>query len=138
MKMPKTIADLKRLKTVKAERVFTGKWHKGNVDEFIAKFTEDIKNHYGEEESKKVKLEHNKTSISFGNRVAMIPNLDKKITGTLEIRSNDYIFWPDNGTAKDGSYGPKLTKEEVTMTEYGFSIQTFSGGELQYHLKLEN
>ena len=26
MKMPKTIADLKRLKTVKAERVFTGKW----------------------------------------------------------------------------------------------------------------
>ena len=65
----------------------------------------------------------------FGNQTLRKPKMPRESTGEVTFRSEYHTFTPKDGQT---IYGEELKKSNVT--DYGFSVNTLSGGEIQYYL----
>ena len=133
----RTLKEMRALKKVRAKRVYTGRFHADNHNEFLAFLEERIR-----EERPNVTFElrvikgsnciHYIENGKSTNYFWKLPKFTKVAYGILEFRSQDYRFLADG--SEEYSYGPKLTKENIT--EFGIMIDVGSA-KLEYHIEEE-
>lgn len=122
--MKRTLAQLKRLKTVKVKRVI----EQDSVDIQRQKILERLKA-LNLDPSKLVESD---TRFEYENQFMLKNTAPDEIEGTVTFRSKDYFF----AYLKDGkevnSYG-EIKAENVT--DYGFYIVMFNGNKIHYYIK---
>ena len=128
---PKTLKELRDMKSIPVTRIFHGQWHSGNIDEMREELLSQLKQYFGNNFDMS-KFEENDNNFSYGNRSWMKPKIQKEVDGIVEFRSKDYVFKYDGKE----SYGSELKKEN--LTENGFKIPTLDGSELEYIIKKSN
>lgn len=135
--MNKSLRDLKEIGKIKCNRVYTGKFHSDNHNEFkehiLSRIKEEVGNLFSEDDFREndnyLFYRHPKQPGREYNWRK--PKIQKQVEGFVEFRSKDYIFYPLEGDLSKRSYGPKINGSN--LTEYGFKIEA-EGGDLEYHL----
>ena len=122
-KIKMKLVELKRLKTFKVKKTFSGKYHADNHDQMKQDLISELKAH-GIDTNK---LTENDYGFSLGNRTWHKPKIKKESIGTITMRSKDYIFTNEDGQK---SYGSEL--KASNMLDNGFRISTYDGNFIEY------
>lgn len=120
-----TLAEMKRLKTFKVRKTFSGKYHADNHDEL----RKDIEAELTANGIDLAELTETDYGFNFLNRSVHKPKIKKESIGTITIRSKDYYFTNEAGAKSYGNL-PKASD----MLANGFRVGTFDGNYIEYEI----
>lgn len=117
------LSELKTLKTFKVRKEFMGKFHADNHEELKADIIQGLKDANLDPSL----LTESDGFFNYENRSWFKPKIPKLTTGTITMRSKDYVFIKEDGTK---SYGNELKASDMLID--GFQTDTFDGGKIVY------